>query len=211
MSSARQYILAQVSAATADPTLPDDLEAAFSQLIETSSARIEHHKLRSFNHVVAEFDERTSEVNSEVIYCSDNRAVNQTLGELVGSQPVYIADDAMALADGLNSISEARGEAPYALMTAEAAIAETGTVVANSRIARSDALYLFDHLILVVQADTIVARFEDYWQCFRPADEFTRAIHMISGPSRTADVEQIIQLGAHGPRRLTVIIVGQQQ
>jgi len=33
-----------------------------------------------------------------------------------------------------------------------------------------------------------------------------RAVNIITGPSRTADVEQIIQLGAHGPRRVHVIL-----
>jgi len=34
-----------------------------------------------------------------------------------------------------------------------------------------------------------------------------RAVNFITGPSRTADVEQTIQLGAHGPRRLHVILL----
>jgi L-lactate dehydrogenase complex protein LldG len=34
-----------------------------------------------------------------------------------------------------------------------------------------------------------------------------RAVNLVSGPSRTADIEQTIQLGAHGPRRLHVVLV----
>ena len=34
-----------------------------------------------------------------------------------------------------------------------------------------------------------------------------RAVNMITGPSRTGDIEQTIQLGAHGPRRLHVLMI----
>ena len=40
------------------------------------------------------------------------------------------------------------------------------------------------------------------------AGKLPRTVNMISGPSRTADVEQTIQLGAHGPRRLHIVVVG---
>lgn len=206
MSSAREHILARVRAETGDDTLPEDLDAAFEILVESSSARTSHHGLRQFDDVVAEFDERTTEVNTELHYCS-KAMLQATIASLVGEASIQVSAEAESLAVGLNSISDGRGEADFALAIAEAAIAETGTLVVNSHDVRSDAMYLFDHLILVLHAKHVVARFEDYWQHFRPADEFIRAIHMISGPSRTADVEQIIQLGAHGPRRLTVIIV----
>jgi L-lactate dehydrogenase complex protein LldG len=36
-----------------------------------------------------------------------------------------------------------------------------------------------------------------------------RAVNLITGPSRSADIEQTLLLGAHGPRRLHVILVGE--
>ena len=54
-----------------------------------------------------------------------------------------------------------------------------------------------------------MAWFEDAWAVLRARPEgMPRATNIISGPSRTADVEQTIQLGAHGPRRVHVILVG---
>ena len=35
-----------------------------------------------------------------------------------------------------------------------------------------------------------------------------RAVHLVSGPSRTGDIEQTIVLGAHGPFRVHVVVVG---
>ena len=34
-----------------------------------------------------------------------------------------------------------------------------------------------------------------------------RAVNFVTGPSRTADIEQTIQLGAHGPRRLHIVLI----
>jgi L-lactate dehydrogenase complex protein LldG len=58
-------------------------------------------------------------------------------------------------------------------------------------------------------AGRIVPRMEDAWDLLRgERGELPRAINIVSGPSRTADVEQTIQLGAHGPRRLHVLLLG---
>jgi len=50
---------------------------------------------------------------------------------------------------------------------------------------------------------------EDAWALLRAERcSLPRATNIITGPSRTADVEQTIQLGAHGPRRLHVLLMG---
>src|SRR5574337_311669 len=65
-----------------------------------------------------------------------------------------------------------------------------------------------DHVV-VLEVGCIVPYFEDAWAFLRARPEgMPRATNIISGPSRTADVEQTIQLGAHGPRRVHVILVG---
>jgi len=37
--------------------------------------------------------------------------------------------------------------------------------------------------------------------------DLPRSINLITGPSRSGDIEQTLQLGAHGPKRLLVVIV----
>ena len=60
----------------------------------------------------------------------------------------------------------------------------------------------------MLRHEQIVAHIEDVWARLRAQSKaMPRTVNMITGPSRTADIEQTIQLGAHGPRSLHVIIV----
>ncbi len=89
------------------------------------------------------------------------------------------------------------------------AIAETGTVVIVSEPEVSSThLYLPENHIAVFDAGQIVRHLEDALQMLSANIlETSRGVHMITGPSKTADVEQTIQYGAHGPRRLHTIVI----
>ncbi len=94
-----------------------------------------------------------------------------------------------------------------------AAVAETGTLMLHSGAAgptRNN--FLPDTHIAVVRAGQVVATYEDGWDRLREAhrgDGFAmpRTVNFITGPSRTADIEQKIELGAHGPRRLHIVLI----
>jgi L-lactate dehydrogenase complex protein LldG len=89
-----------------------------------------------------------------------------------------------------------------------AAIAETGTLMLISGAATPTTLnFLPDTHIVLVHADQVVAAYEDGWDRLRSAGAMPRAVNFITGPSRTGDIEQRIELGAHGPRRLHIILV----
>ena len=97
-----------------------------------------------------------------------------------------------------------------------AAIAETGTLMLISGAATPTTLsFLPDTHILVVRGDQVVATYEDGWDRLRAsmgsAEKLPRAISFITGPSRTGDIEQRIVLGAHGPRRLHIVLVEDQR
>src|SRR5882724_3861429 len=92
-----------------------------------------------------------------------------------------------------------------------AAIAETGTLMLISGAQTPTTLnFLPDTHIVVVRGDQVVASYEDGLDRLRatgaPAT-LPRVINFITGPSRTADIEQHIELGAHGPRRLHIVLV----
>jgi len=94
-----------------------------------------------------------------------------------------------------------------------AGVAETGTLVMASGPDNPTTLnFLPDTHIVVVDATDITGDYETVWARVREKfgiDALPRAINMITGPSRSADIAQILILGAHGPRRLHVLIVGE--
>ncbi|ANA34393.1 LutC/YkgG family protein [Ralstonia mannitolilytica] len=89
------------------------------------------------------------------------------------------------------------------------AIAETGSLMLLSgpENVASTALLPETHIAVVPQS-RIVAHLEDAYALMRAErGELPRATNVISGPSRTGDIEQTIVLGAHGPYRVHVIVV----
>ncbi|MDX1431401.1 MAG: LUD domain-containing protein [Gammaproteobacteria bacterium] len=92
---------------------------------------------------------------------------------------------------------------------AYAAVAETGSVVLLSSPESPTTLnFLPDDHVVVVFESQIVAHIEDVWARMRKEKRaMPRTVNFITGPSKTGDVEQTIQEGAHGPRRLHVILV----
>jgi L-lactate dehydrogenase complex protein LldG len=103
----------------------------------------------------------------------------------------------------------ATGNDTTVLTEAFAGVAETGSLVLLSGTDSPTSLnFLPDNYICLLQRVHIVRHIEDVWDRIRQqADRMPRAVNFITGPSRTADVEQTIQLGAHGPRRLHLILL----
>jgi L-lactate dehydrogenase complex protein LldG len=97
---------------------------------------------------------------------------------------------------------------PSVLTVAAYGIAESGSVVMLSGMeTASEANFLPDNFICMVRCQDILAHQEEVWARLRQAGPMPAVVNLISGPSRTADVEQTIQLGAHGPRRMHVIVM----
>jgi L-lactate dehydrogenase complex protein LldG len=96
-----------------------------------------------------------------------------------------------------------------------AGIAETGTLMLTSGAATPSTLnFLPDTHIVVVRADQVVPTYEEGWTRLRARQRsetgdgaMPRTVNFVTGPSRTGDIEQRIQLGAHGPRRLHIVLV----
>ena len=98
------------------------------------------------------------------------------------------------------------------LSRAVVAAAETGTLFLVSGPDNPTTLNFLPeaHTILIAASD-IVGSYEEAWGRLRALyvqGTLPRTVNLISGPSRTADIEQTIVRGAHGPRRLHVLILG---
>jgi L-lactate dehydrogenase complex protein LldG len=89
------------------------------------------------------------------------------------------------------------------------AIAETGTLVvlAGADTPTASTLLPETH-IAVVSADRVMGGMEEAFALIRnERGQLPRAVNLISGPSRTGDIEQTIVLGAHGPYRVHIIVL----
>jgi len=99
------------------------------------------------------------------------------------------------------------------LTPAFAGIAETGTLMLLSGPTHPTTLnFLPDNHLAVLREDAVVGPFEDAWDRLRAArgsDALPRAVNLVTGPSRSADIEQQLYMGAHGPRRLHIILVAE--
>jgi L-lactate dehydrogenase complex protein LldG len=111
------------------------------------------------------------------------------------------------------ALRRGRGEGgdQVSITGAFAGIAETGTLVMVSGPDHPVSLNLLPdtHIVVLLEGD-IVAGYEDVWTRLRERygkDAMPRTVNTITGPSRTGDIEQAMELGAHGPRRMHIIVV----
>ncbi len=91
------------------------------------------------------------------------------------------------------------------------AVAETGTLVITSGPENPTTLsFLPEHHIVVLDAGEIEGNYEVVWERVREKygpGKMPRTVNWISGPSRTADIEQVLLQGAHGPKTLHVLVI----
>jgi len=103
-------------------------------------------------------------------------------------------------------------EPPVGLVAAETLLADTGTCMVASDTAEQRLMcYLPPACIIVARTDQLAEHLPAAWPQIagRTAEaELRGEFVFITGPSRTADIEKILILGAHGPKRLVVILIG---
>jgi L-lactate dehydrogenase complex protein LldG len=92
----------------------------------------------------------------------------------------------------------------------EALVAQTGSVLVTSRSSGGRALSVLPpHHVVIASREQLVPDLSAAFELLRRKYEgnFPSAISFITGPSRTGDIERILVLGAHGPKRLTVLLI----
>jgi L-lactate dehydrogenase complex protein LldG len=90
-----------------------------------------------------------------------------------------------------------------------AAVAETGTLMLPSAPERPTTLNLLsDTAIVVLRVSRVVGAYEEAWDMLRAERaDMPRNVMLVTGPSRSADIESVLELGAHGPRRVHVVLI----
>ena len=193
--AAHRRNLIPARAAALDPPARVDLFVALAEAVQTTVARVASD----------------AEVPGEV---ARYLAAENLPAELkMAPDPVL---DALPWAERpLLQIRRGKAEAGDAvsLTPCLAAVAETGTLMLVSGETTPTTLnFLPDTHIVVLRAGQVVASYEDGWDLLRAREsqgnvDLPRTVNFITGPSRTGDIEQKIELGAHGPRRLHVVLV----
>ncbi|MEM9762793.1 MAG: LUD domain-containing protein [Pseudomonadota bacterium] len=125
----------------------------------------------------------------------------------LGADPV-LAEALTADPAGLEiSHGPGRPVEPVTLSRATLGSAETGTLLLSSGPDNPVTLTFLGetHFVLLREAD-LCAGFEDLWARFRSMGLDPRTVNLVTGPSRSGDIGQTLQLGAHGPIALHIFL-----
>ena len=208
--SARKQILTRVAQALGRKKFSEEVKGTFQELTKqlppSEQPPIDGNLIDAF--IAAA--EKSSAIVKRIPTLSELPVLVANIGN--GIHPVLISDQpALVFLDWSNILSASDYTNPHTIgvVQAYAGIAETGTLVALCKQVSSAALFLPETLVVLLETSQIVGWQEDVWKKMRK--DFggpPSAVHLITGPSRTGDVEQTIQLGAHGPRAVYVVLMG---
>lgn len=99
---------------------------------------------------------------------------------------------------------------PVGISECDCLVAQTGSVVVTSRSAGGRTLSVLPpHHVVLARLDQLVGGLPEAFALLagKYGSDYPSMISFITGPSRTGDIERILVLGAHGPRRLTVLCI----
>lgn len=133
------------------------------------------------------------------------RARNLPAAIRMGAEPTFAALDW----PGLDvTLGPGRMEEPAAISLAQFGVAETGTCVLASGPNNPVTLtFLPETHFVVLKAADLMGGFEEMWAAWRRRGLDPRTVNLVTGPSRSADIGQKLQLGAHGPVSLHIFLV----
>jgi L-lactate dehydrogenase complex protein LldG len=167
--------------------------------------------------LVACFKERAIKLSSDVLETNGRMEVPALLASYLGDRQLPLRGVCWPVCSGLpwNTAGLEMHSRPavdqdlIGVTGAFCAIAETGTLMllSGADTPATTSLLPETHVALL-DPRRIVATMEDAWDLLR--NEYKqppRAVNFVSGPSRTADIEQTVTLGAHGPYRVLIILV----
>ena len=175
---------------------------------------------------IEKFRERLESVGGHCEVAPDEDAATRVLAETITALQTRQAGKRIALSDSPAVTRLARSIAAdeitvcpapdelfnydVGITTAQAAIAETGTLVLEAESERHRLVSLLPpvHIAIIYARDIVLTIGDALSQLHRDdPKEMSRAITFITGPSRTADIELTLTVGVHGPKELYVIVI----
>ena len=159
--------------------------------------------------LVAQFAERARTIHSDVrVIGQDDLAA--AVADLLRARNlpavIHMPPDAAQIDLGNLDIAHVPpGPDDTALAVAPCAIAETGTLVYPAAKDRPASWHFRPGFeIAVLKASDILPHLEN---TLARLGALPHTVNLVSGPSRTGDIEQTLELGAHGPKALAILIV----
>lgn len=210
--SARDRILGRLRTAAEAPGFAASGSAASARQPAPRAAGLQHDE------PVARFIDRAGRLDSTVARVAELRAVplvvasylqRHGLPSALACWPAYAGLDWAAV--GIRAEARpARADDRVGLTGCFAAIAETGTLMLCSgpETPAVTSLLPETHLAIVPAQRVVRSLEEGFARLRRELGQPPRAVNLVSGPSRTGDIEQTITLGAHGPYRVHLLVVG---
>lgn len=203
--SSRDAILARIRKAQSEKQFepqntnwsPDDVFQPVGDLLET-------------------FCTEAEAVSASVILCADEASVLQSIRELIqerGWEHVCSADNKLndkLIHSGIALCDMQHAEQMQAgITTCEYLVARTGSVIVSAATSNGRKMHAYSPVhVVIAREEQLVAQLEDALILLQEKykSDLPSAITVITGPSRTADIEKTLVMGAHGPKELIIFV-----
>ncbi|RLD87980.1 MAG: hypothetical protein DRJ09_09255 [Bacteroidetes bacterium] len=175
-----------------------------------------YHELKDEKEVV--FASKLLDNNGKFVYCENEKTATTILQTLMAEknwESVFTPDTKLVTLlqnAGINVISEENQfpEVKAGITRCEFLIARFGSVMVSSALSAGRRMFVFPETHLVVAyASQVVTELKEALKAMKEkyADNFPSQVTVITGPSRTADIEKTLVMGAHGPKELYVFMI----
>ena len=158
---------------------------------------------------IEQFQTILKSIGGEVVFIKENESIAEKVLSLFPEAKRIVSSitavERYFLTEHKNILHHSLENVDVAIVEAQFGVGENGAVWVTEEDTKIRVLpFICEHLVAVVHAKDIVASMHDAYDRIGLADYGFGAF--IAGPSKTADIEQSLVLGAHGPKSMTVII-----
>ncbi|MBN2667646.1 MAG: LUD domain-containing protein [Bacteroidales bacterium] len=157
------------------------------------------------------FKSKLDELTANLLVVNSSTELHQALRSIFDSQSVSCFDvnlQSILNEADLNYVdSFDKKYTGFAFISCEYAVARLGSIITSSALASGRQLNVIpEHQVILVEKKQLIYNIEDAFEDLpNRYENLPSFISIATGPSRTADIEKTLILGAHGPKRMTVI------
>lgn len=167
---------------------------------------------------VVQFALNLNEAAGTFIYCENEKALVENMQMLVEQQKwteLFAIDESILslLKEGdfkLTSDPKKFNDLKVGITRCDYLIARFGSVMVSSALSSGRRLFIYPEThVVIAKASQVVSELKDALSGMKQkyAGKFPSQITVITGPSRTADIEKTLVMGAHGPKELIVLMI----